>query len=333
VNKNIEFRVREYWERIDQHLTNALGTESRSRVEKWIRAGRVTLNGVVVNKKSAEVFPGDRVTVEIEIEEETVFVPSQPLRKLFEDEWLLVIDKPSGLPVHPGAGEKMETVLDIFRHYYPQIAAFADQERPGIVHRLDKDTSGVLILAKSEEALERMQELFQEREMQKTYLALVKGRMRFRNGTIDLPLGRSLKQRARFEVVGEDREDRREATTDFSVIHEFEKFTYVRLMPKTGRTHQLRVHLSHFGNPVLGDILYGKERGKDFPRLALHACQIEFIHPFTGNGIRVKSPLPADLRRYMVENFKQTTALDKVKGTERGSTFDVHSSLFKKKKG
>ena len=169
---------------------------SRSRIEKLIAHGRVTLNGVAVKKKSAEVFPGDRIVVEIEIEEEIVFVPSQALRKLFEDEWLLVIDKPSGLPVHPGAGEKMETVLDIFRHYYPQITTIVDQERPGIVHRLDKDTSGVLILAKSEEALERMQELFQEREMQKTYLALVKGRMRFRNGTIDLPLARSLKQRA-----------------------------------------------------------------------------------------------------------------------------------------
>jgi len=333
VNKNIEFRAREYWERIDQYLTNALQTESRSRIEKWIRAGRVTLNGVAVKKKSAEVFPGDRIVVEIEIEEEIVFVPSQALRKLFEDEWLLVIDKPSGLPVHPGAGEKMETVLDIFRHYYPQITTFADQERPGIVHRLDKDTSGVLILAKSEEALERMQELFQEREMQKTYLALVKGRMRFRNGTIDLPLGRSLKQRARFEVVGEDREDRREATTDFSVIREFDKFTYVRLMPKTGRTHQLRVHLSHFGNPVLGDILYGKERGKDFPRLALHAYQIEFVHPFTGNGIRVKSPLPADLRKYMVENYKRAFVASEEKAANQGSTFDVQSSLFKKKKG
>jgi len=307
VNKSIELRVKEYWERIDHYLATALQPLSRSRVEKLIREGRVALNGVVVRKKSGEVFPDDRVVVEIEIEEETVFVPSRSLRKLFEDEWLLVIDKPSGLPVHPGAGEKMETVLDLFRHYYPQIAAFADQERPGIVHRLDKDTSGVLILAKNEEALARMQELFQEREMQKTYLALVKGRLRFRNGTIDLPLARSLKQRARFEVVGEDREDRREATTDFSVIREFEKFTYVRLTPKTGRTHQLRVHLAHFGNPVLGDILYGKTRGQDFPRLALHAYRIEFVHPFTGNLLTVTSPLPADLRKYMVENYKRTS--------------------------
>ncbi len=306
MKKKLTFRVKEYWERIDQYLTAVLQPLSRSRIEKLIKNRQVTLNGAVLLRKSQEICPGDRITVEITGEEETVYLPSRPLQKVFEDEWLLVIDKPSGLPVHPGAGEKQETVLDIFRFHYPQVAAFADQERPGIVHRLDKDTSGVLILAKSEEALERMQELFQEREMQKTYLALVKGQMRFRNGTIDLPLARSTKNRARFAVVGEDSEGGREAVTDFAVIREFEKFTYVRLMPHTGRTHQLRVHLSYFGNPILGDILYGNRKQLDLPRLALHAYEIEFVHPFTGNGIRVTSPLPEDLRRFIAENFKRT---------------------------
>ena len=303
MKKKHTFRVKENWERIDHYLTDALQSLSRSRIEKLILNRQVTLNGAVVIRKSQELIPGDRVVVEIVSEEKSVFLPSRPLQKLFEDEWLLVIDKPSGLTVHPGAGEKQETVLDIFRFHYPQINEMADQERPGIVHRLDKDTSGVLILAKSEEALEKMQGLFQEREMQKTYLALVRGRLRFRNGTIDLPLGRSLKHRARFEVVNEDRADRREAVTDFSVIRAFEKFSYVRLMPHTGRTHQLRVHLAHFGNPVLGDILYGNRKQLELPRLGLHAYRIEFIHPFTGNGVRVTSPLPADLRRYLTENF------------------------------
>ncbi len=333
MKENIEFRASEYWERIDHYLTGALQSFSRSRIEKLIKNGQVTVNGAVVMKKSREVFPGDLVAVGLEVEEKSAYVPSQALRKLYEDEWLLVIDKPAGLVVHPGAGEKQETVLDIFRHEYPQISGMAESERPGIVHRLDKDTSGVLILAKSEEAVRRMQELFQEREMAKTYLALVAGAMRFRNGTIDRPLARSLRNRARFEVVGEEREDRRDAITEFSVIREFEQFTFVRLMPRTGRTHQLRVHLAHFGNPVLGDILYGKSRGKDFPRLALHAHQIEFIHPFTGNGIKVTSPLPADLRRHMTENFKRTDEHDEEKETKRGSTFAVRSSQFKKKRG
>lgn len=303
MNKKLAFSVKEYWERIDHYLTAALPSMSRSQIERLIKDGRVVLNGVVLLKKSQEVAPGDRIAVEIVSREPDAYLPSQSLRKLFEDEWLLVIDKPSGLPVHPGAGEKQETVLDIFRFHYPQVAAFADQERPGIVHRLDKDTSGDLILAKSEDALERMQELFQEREMQKTYLALVKGHMRFRNGTIDLPLARSTKNRARFAVVGEESEGGREAVTDFTVLRAFDKFTYVRLMPHTGRTHQLRVHLSYFGNPILGDILYGNRKELVLPRLALHAYQIEFVHPITGSGIRVTSPLPYDLRRFMMENF------------------------------
>ncbi|MCX6554202.1 MAG: RluA family pseudouridine synthase, partial [Candidatus Aminicenantes bacterium] len=198
---------------------------------------------------------------------------------------------------------KQETVLDIFRYHYPQINEMSDPERPGIVHRLDKDTSGVLILAKSEDAQQKMQALFQQREMQKIYLALVKGHMRFRNGTIDLPLARSPKNRARFEVPKEDRADQREAITDFSVIRAFDKFTFVRLTPHTGRTHQLRVHLAHFGNPVLGDILYGNRKDPGFSRLALHAFRVEFIHPFSGEPVRVTSPLPVDLRRFILENY------------------------------
>jgi 23S rRNA pseudouridine1911/1915/1917 synthase len=306
VKKNITFKVRDHCARIDHFLTAFLDTLSRSQIEKLIKNRKVSLNGTVLLRKNREVFPDDRVTVEIETPEETAFNPSRLLVRLFEDEWLLVIDKPAGLVVHPGAGEKQETVLDLFRHYYPEINIMSDQERPGIVHRLDKDTSGILILAKTEEAQQKMQELFQEREMQKTYLALVKGQMRFRNGTIDQPLARSLKNRARFEVPREDRHDQRNAVTDFSVIRAFEKFTYVRLMPHTGRTHQLRVHLAHFGNPVLGDTLYGNRKDPGFHRLALHAQRIEFIHPFTGNGICVTSPLPADLRRFITENFVAT---------------------------
>jgi 23S rRNA pseudouridine1911/1915/1917 synthase len=304
VKKKIPLKAREHWPRIDLFLASALDATSRSQVEKLIHDGRVSVNGDIIFRKNRGLAPGDRITVEIETAEESVFVPTRTLVKLFEDEWLLVIDKPAGLVVHPGAGEKQETVLDLFRHYYPQISMMTDQERPGIVHRLDKDTSGVLILAKTEEALQAMQALFQEREMRKTYLALVQGRMRFRNGTIDLPLARSLKHRARFEVPREPRADQRDAVTDFSVIRHFETFTHVCLMPHTGRTHQLRVHLSHFGNPVLGDILYGRRKGKDFPRLALHAFRVEFVHPFTGETLRVTAPLPADLKNHIIESMK-----------------------------
>jgi len=313
VSARTELRASEYWERLDHFLAAALDDLSRTRIEKLIRAGRVTVNGGTETRKSREIRAGDRVAVERESEETPAYVPSQSLRKLYEDEWLLVIDKPPGLAVHPGAGEKRETILDIFRHEYPRIGEMADLERPGIVHRLDKDTSGVLILAKSEEAVSAMQALFQERAMAKTYLALVAGAMRFRNGTIDRPLARSLRNRARFEVAGEDREDRREAITEFSVIREFARFTFVKLMPHTGRTHQLRVHLAHFGNPVLGDVLYNKSRGKDFPRLALHAFRIAFDHPFSGERVEVTRPLPRDLRQYMIEQLQAEPSL-KAKG-------------------
>ncbi len=305
MKKKIPLKAREHWPRIDHFLAASLDATSRSQVEKLIRDGCVTINGDVVTRKNREVSPNDRIMIEITTQADPVFVPSRTLAKLFEDEWLLVIDKPAGLVVHPGAGEKQETVLDLFRHYYPEINAMADQDRPGIVHRLDKDTSGVLILAKTEQALQAMQALFQEREMQKTYLALVQGRLRFRNGTIDLPLARSLKHRARFEVPRQERADQRDAVTDFSVIRYFEQFTHVRLMPHSGRTHQLRVHLAHFGNPVLGDILYGRNKGKDFPRLALHAMRIEFVHPFSGETVCVTSPLPADLKNHIVESIKR----------------------------
>ena len=326
VNKKITFKVREHWERIDHYLTAVLQTLSRSQIEKLIRNGQVTLNGAVAaQEKPARSFPTTAIVVEIESEEETVYLPSRPLRKLFEDEWLLVIDKPSGLPVHPGAGEKQETVLDIFRYHYPQIDDMADQERPGIVHRLDKDTSGVLILAKSEEALERMQELFQEREMQKTYLALVKGRMRFRNGTIDLPLARSLKNRARFEVVG--RGPRGQARRGHRFFrHPRLRKIHLRAPDAADRPHPPAARPpGPFRQPGPGRHPVRQDRkGQDFPRLALHAHRIEFVHPFTGNGMRVTSPLPADLRQYMSGTIYQDRKVGRPGMDSRKERLDLH---------
>ncbi len=199
-------------------------------------------------------------------------------------------------------------MLDIFRHHYPQIDAMADQERPGIVHRLDKDTSGVLILAKSEEALERMQELFQEREMQKTYLALVKGRMRFRNGTIDLPLARSLKNRARFEVVG--RGPRGPARSGHRFLGH----------PRVRKIHLRAPDAARPAAPTSCACTWPTSatrswatsctasRGKDCLRAwRCTPTGSSSSTPSPATGIRVTSPLPADLRKYMVENFKRTS--------------------------
>ncbi len=249
--------------------------------------------------------------IEIGEPERPPFRPSFELAKLFEDEWLLIIDKPAGISVHPGAGPRQETILDVFRYLYPQVEQMREKERPGLVHRLDKDTSGILLLAKDEQSMVRLQKQFKKRRIQKTYLALVSGRMRFRHGLIDLPISRSQRQRTRFQALrqGEERPDAREALTEYDVIREFPGFSLVRLLPRTGRTHQLRVHLAATGNPVLGDQLYGGRRQKEFPRLALHAYSLSFVHPHTGQTVCAFSPLPAELRLFLAESLRKSKKL------------------------
>lgn len=313
-SKKTRLRAEKDWSRIDLFLSAHLPHLSRTKIEKLIKAGRVKLNEKTVRKKSESLHLHDRVEVEIaEDIRETPAPQISPLafKKLFEDDHLLIIDKPSGISVHPGAGESRETILDHFKYLYPQVKGMRDAERPGIVHRLDKDTSGILILAKDEHTMRRMQKKFKRREVDKTYLALARGRLRYRNGRIDVPLARSKKSRWKFtamiRITEEDMPGVRPAVTEFSVLYEFGDFSLVRLSPHTGRTHQLRVHLAHFGNPILGDRLYGK--GSDFERLALHASAIAFNHPITGHLLTVSCPLPQIFRTHMMQaihHHKQT---------------------------
>jgi 23S rRNA pseudouridine1911/1915/1917 synthase len=293
------------YSRLDHFLNESMPEMSRSQVVKLLKAGHVKLNEKTVLKKNLEIEIGDTLEIEFEESEESElqkFRPTIQLKKLFEDENVLIIDKPTGVSVHPGSGEQTETILDVFRFYYPQINEIPDEERPGIVHRLDKDTSGVLLLAKDVITMKRLQKQFKRREVHKIYLALVTGQMRYRNGTINAPIARSTRNRTKFRVVDEavfEETNAREAVTDYSVIGQYNDFSYVMLQPHTGRTHQLRVHLSHSGNPILGDPLYGKP--KTFKRLALHAHSIEFVHPFTHNVIRSFSPVPTEIRLYLKE--------------------------------
>ncbi|MFC2155537.1 RluA family pseudouridine synthase [Acidobacteriota bacterium] len=298
------FKTARAYTRVDHFLNESLPDISRSKIEKFIKENRVQLNGVIISRKNKEIVPGDRVEVEFIEPEKKVYHPSRELKKLFEDDQLLIIDKPVGISVHPGAGEKEETLLDIFSYNYPQIKEIEDSDRPGIVHRLDKDTSGVLLLAKDAATMIKLQKQFKKREVQKTYLALVSGRMRQRSGTIDAPIQRSRRNRRKFVTVRnqDDSESAREAVTDYFVIREFSDFSFVRLSPHTGRTHQLRVHLTAHGSPVLGDRLYGRK--ESFERMALHAYSIEIRHPRTGNLITTTSPLPRIFRDFL----KQATA-------------------------
>jgi 23S rRNA pseudouridine1911/1915/1917 synthase len=300
--KHKRFKAKKAYPRLDHFLAESLTGMSRTQAAGLIKANHIKLNQQPVSKKNLEIKPGDVVDVELEEPEEIEYQPTRQLKKLYEDDYILIIDKPSGISVHPGSGEPHETILDIFRYHYPRVNDMPDQERPGIVHRLDRDTSGVLLLAKDIRSMRRLQKQFKRREIHKTYLALVSGQMRYLNGVMDAPLARCTRQRTRYRVVTDRSEapNAREAVTDYSVVRYYPErnFTFVRLFPHTGRTHQIRVHLAHFGNPVLGDPVYGNGRG--FERLALHAYGIEFQHPVTGNVIQSCSVLPGEFRRFLM---------------------------------
>ncbi|MCP4215054.1 MAG: RluA family pseudouridine synthase [bacterium] len=299
------FIAKKYYNRLDHFLNECLEDMSRTQIARLIKDGRVKMNDRAA-KKNNEVMEGEAVDMTFPVEEKIEYKPTFQLKKLFEDEYIIVIDKPIGVSVHMGAGKWQETILDVFTYYYPQVREIEDQERPGIVHRLDKDTSGVMILAKDIRSQRRLQKQFKRREVSKTYLALASGRMRYRNGTIDEPLIRSPNNRTRFVTTNWDNEaaeHAREAVTDYSVIKEYDGFSYVKLMPRTGRTHQLRVHLSHMGAPILGDRVYGKV--ETFERLALHAYSIEFVHPITDQIIKAYSPFPTVFRNVLKSGLLQ----------------------------
>ena len=300
------FKAQKAYSRLDHFLSEALEKEniSRSRVVKLIEEGHIKVNNQPVSKKNIHIRVGDIVDLELAEPgpKEHRYQPSIELNKLFEDEYLLIIDKPWGISVHPGSGEHGETILDIFRYYYPRVEEMKEAEWPGIVHRLDKDTSGVLLLAKDIITMKRLQKQFKRREVKKTYLALVHGRVRFRNGTINAAIVRDPRHRTRFKAVrpGEqpgDMANAREAITEFSVIRQYRDFAFLKVFPLTGRTHQVRVHLAFYGNPILGDPVYGKAH--TFERLALHAHSLEFLHPITGNLIYSYSVFPEVFRNFL----------------------------------
>jgi 23S rRNA pseudouridine1911/1915/1917 synthase len=305
------FKAKKDYPRLDHFLNEVLENISRSRVAKLIKAGHIKLNHQLVSKKNIHIRVGDIVELELAEPEpkDHQYQPSIELNKLFEDDYLLIIDKPRGISVHPGSGKHGETILDIFRYYYPQVEEIKETDRPGIVHRLDKDTSGVLLLAKDLITMKRLQKQFKRREVKKTYLALVHGQVRYRNGTIDAPIGRSPRHRTRYKVIEGGSSDpesvkAREAITEFSVIRQYQDFSLVKLFPLTGRTHQIRVHLSYYGNPILGDPIYGK--GHTFERLALHAYSLEFTHPITGNLIYSYSVFPEVFRNFLQQASRKT---------------------------
>lgn len=292
-------------ERLDAYLAARLPL-SRSRITQLIEAGAVLLNGSVPRKRDVPAA-GDVIELRVPPAEPSPLTPEAiPLDILFQDEDLLVIDKPAGLVVHPAPGHRGGTLVNALLHAVGDLSGIGGVLRPGIVHRLDKDTSGLMIVAKNDLAHGRLADELRRRRIVRRYLALAWGHLTAEEETVDAPIARHPGDRKRMAVV----EGGRRAVTHFAVLERWRAADLVRAQLETGRTHQIRVHLAHLGHPVVGDPVYapGRERGfsgtarawaqqlaRRVPRQFLHATELRFIHPRTGAEMHFRSPLPADL--------------------------------------
>ncbi len=294
-------------ERLDIFLTRRMPDWSRSQIQKLIHQGSVRLGERVASKAGELIAPGEIVEVRAARRELKATPEDLPLHIVHEDSDLLVIDKPAGMVVHLGAGINSGTLVNALLHHLEQIGSLSTrggEMRPGIVHRLDKMTSGLIIVAKNDAAHRRLADAFKARTVRKTYVALVHGRLDRIEGAISSDIGRDPKRRSRMKAGGLRP---RQAETRFKVIRTFADFTLLEVSPRTGRTHQIRVHLASIGHPVVGDTVYGapskiRLRGaeqKTLARTFLHAAAIEFSHPSNGKLLRFTSPLPQELTQFL----------------------------------
>jgi len=287
--------------RLDRWLSARLPELSRARLQVLIAAGRVRVGGRAV-KASHRLRGGERVEVEVPPPAPEELVPEPAaLAIVHEDAHVLVVDKPAGMVVHPGAGHARGTLAAAVLAHAPTIAGVGGPRRPGIVHRLDKDTSGLLVLAKTREAYEALVAQLASRTVTRRYLVVVHGRVARDAGVVDRPIGRHPHDRVRMAVRPAGRG--RRAVTRFRVLERFARFTHLEVSLETGRTHQIRVHLASLGHPVAGDAVYGGRRRPPVPvpleGLALHAAALAFVHPATGERLEFRAPLPARMERLL----------------------------------
>lgn len=281
-------------DRLDRYLVVLIPRMSRSKIQKMIMDGKVSLRGRPMRKPSMFISPGDEWTIELPPpEESTLKAEKIPLTIVHEDEWIIVIDKPAGLVVHPGAGHATGTLANALLGHTTQLSQRGGPLKLGLVHRLDKDTSGIMVVAKNDETHAKLSEQFAGRSVNRVYLALVKGRMERDTGTIDAPIGRDPANRKQMAVRYS--EQSRDAITKYKVLERMRGATYLELRPQTGRTHQLRVHLAQIGHPILGDAWYGVAAG--LKRQALHAHRLGFDHPGVKQYTEFVSPFPKDLQQ------------------------------------
>ena len=282
--------------RLDKYVGERCPELSRTHAQELINAGLITVNNKTA-KPSLKLNPGDKVNVNIppsplpDLDAENI-----PLKIIYEDNDVLVVDKPAGLAVHPAPGNPSHTLVNAVLNYLPSLADEIDSLRPGIVHRLDKDTSGLILIAKNRMAQANLSTQFKKRVVKKTYLALVKGKLTPQQGIIEAAIGRDRRHRQRMAIVTKGRE----ARTEYRVIRYCGNHTLLEIKPETGRTHQIRVHLAAIGFPVVGDAAYGLKSTR-FPRQFLHASKIAFRLPSTSDLQEFESPLPPDLEKGLKE--------------------------------
>ena len=296
--RQIELQVSTGGRRLDRFLAEGVPELSRSAAQRLIAGGKVAVNGELL-KASYKVKPGDLVVVSLPgLEANEPVAEPIPLTVVYEDDALMVVDKPPGMVVHPSPGHTGGTLVNALLAYCPDLAGGGD--RPGIVHRLDQHTSGLILVAKSEKARRGLQQQFKDRLVQKAYLALLDGHLQPAWGRIEAPVGRDPRHRQRMSVLPGGRE----AVTEYHVLEQYAHqtgmaagdYALVEAGPRTGRTHQIRVHFASVGHPVVGDSVYGRRRPQlPVPRQFLHAWRLGFKHPDTGQRINLETPLPPDL--------------------------------------
>lgn len=294
----LTFAVGPTTDRIDRVLANQLEGMSRSHLQRLIKDGMVTVNGEVVLKPAARLEGEAIIRLRIPPPEPQSLEPERiPLDIRFQDEGLVVVNKPAGMVVHPAAGHSSGTLVNALLGTFPQLAYVGGERRPGVVHRLDKDTSGLLVVALTEPVRLALKQQFQERTVFKSYLALADGVVSPAEGVIDAPMGRNPRDRKKMAVV----RDGREARTAYQTLENWDNHTLVGVRLETGRTHQIRVHLAFLGYPVAGDRVYGRRKGtiRSLRRHFLHAARLRFVSPTSGREVEVSAPLPNDLEHVL----------------------------------
>ena len=286
-------------ERLDKFLVGQLQEFSRSRIQGLITDGFVDVNGRAAKKAGQTLESGFSVTVRVPPTAPTNLVAEDiPLDIIFENEDLIVVNKPAGMVVHPAAGHSSGTLVNAVLGYEPDIEGIGGEERPGVVHRLDKETSGLILLAKNERAHRWLQDQFRLRKVEKTYLALVDGKPPTPTGRVESHIGRDPSHRKRMAIVPESRG--REAISEYKTVESFPDHTLLEFHPLTGRTHQIRLHCAFLGCPIVGDEVYGKRKfSVEIERHFLHAYRLKIILPGENEARRFESPLPEELERVL----------------------------------